>query len=293
MSNNIKMKQPYKDDVSIGRLAKAIALVSAGGLLLGPESALATPLGPTGEIIRNGGFGTDGLPSLQYWNKTNNGTPTDSSGTNNLAGNINARPSTNVINTSTDVLNSSAGFNSAFTSAFAVLGDQIGAITSGDTPGSGFYTLTQQIDLASAYNGHLVVSYDLAFTFQSVFDGLDTSAPFDDTFTVTLLDSDSNDIFSLSRGSNGVNAVATQYTTVDLFDIDGGTGQTNFQINDMLPGTYFLQFRLDENTSASTNTAVGIDNVSMVGTMYTPEPGLLSLLGVGLGALGWSRRRST
>jgi hypothetical protein len=279
MSNNIMMKQPYNGDVPIGQLAKAIALVSAGGLLFGPASALATPLGPTGELIQNGGFGTNATPSLQNWTKALNSAPSTTPA-------INARASTDTINTSTG----NAGFNSAFTSAFAVLGDQTGTITPAGDTATGDLALTQQITLAASYNAQLVVAYDLVLSFASVFDGLDTSGTADDSFRVTLLDETFNEVYTLSINSGGF--PVGQYTTVNLFDAQDVSGQTVFSINGVLPGIYHLQFRVVEASSTLTNTAAGIDNVTLSGTMYTPEPGLLSLLGVGLGALGWSRRRS-
>jgi hypothetical protein len=290
MSNNITM-QPHKDNVYIRRLAKTIALVSMGGLSLGPESASATVLGPLGEQITNSDFGTNATPSLAGWAKTVNAVSNNNTaGTNNLPGPINARPSTDTINTSTG----SAGFNNAFDSAFAVLGDQTDTITAGgDTVTSNDYALTQQFTLASSAgsNGSLVLHYDLVLTFKSVFNGVDTSSPFDDIFTVQLLDQNSDAIYTLGRASTG-NFPTGQYITEDLYDEQDINGYTSFSILGVLPGTYSLQFRLVENSSTSTNTAVGIDEVSVTGVIYTPEPGLLSLLGIGFGALGWSRRRS-
>jgi hypothetical protein len=284
MSNNIMMKQPYNGDVPIGQLAKAIALVLAGGLLFGPASALATPLAPVGNFIANGGYGTDATPSLASWVKAVTGTGTSLT-------NINARASGDVINTG---LGNTGFSGNSFTSAFAVLGDDSGAIATGDVPNSGVFTLSQNFSLAATHNGFTVLTYDLDFVFTAVLDGLDSSSTSNnDVFSAKVIDVDTLDEYALiSRDSNGLRT--TNFTTVGSIPQFFLGGAVPFSVS-LAPGNYKLEFKLNEISGTLTNltnTAVGIDNVSVSGVMLTPEPGLLSLLGVGLGALGWSRRRS-
>ncbi|MDQ2694832.1 MAG: PEP-CTERM sorting domain-containing protein [Pseudomonadota bacterium] len=208
-------------------------------------------------------------PSLQFW-ETGQGVSQ------------NARPSTNAINTT----GGNAGFNTFFTSAFAVLGDDAGAI--GGAPDAGRSLIFQGFTLNPIVNvggqQRLARNFDLTITFFTAFDGDDNGTK--DRFTATL----------------GNITLFTQDS--DPFP-DGGpaAGQPNNQatnnpfsttIRGLDPGNYTFGFELVEAPGAATNTAAGIDMVSIMGEANlapVPEPTTLSLLGVAsLIGFGWRRR---
>src|SRR3989338_4766669 len=107
-------------------------------LALSPFAADAATVN-IGEIIDNGEFGTNATPTLTDWTTTVT---------------VNARASTDTINTS----GGNAGFNSFFTSAFATLGDTSGTIAG--APDDGTHTLSQTFTLPTLQSGDQVESYD-------------------------------------------------------------------------------------------------------------------------------------
>lgn len=252
------------------------AVLAGGMLLLGVSSASAFALN---DLILNGGFGTDATPSLTSWTGT--------------ATNVNARASTDAINTT----GGNSGFNSFFTTAFAVLGDATGAITAADTPNSGLSTLTQTFSLPTHFGGDLVQSYDLTISFRSVFDGDDSNTPSKDIFSVTLTPPSGPAILLYSVDSTalpdcGPNAspCANSQIVQNPFTASGGS------LAGLLAGTYTLTFQIDEKglTGANTtNTAVGVDDVDIdaIGLLAAPNPGALLLLTAGLGTAGFLARR--
>jgi len=60
----------------------------------------------------------------------------------------------------------------------------------------------------------------------------------------------------------------------------------------LLPGSYTLTFVLIEQNGNASNTAAGIDGVSVTGNGSVPEPGSLLLMGAAFGGLGLLARRA-
>lgn len=255
----------------IGFLVAALALAWA-------SPALAIPM----EFIANGEFGTDATPSLSSWTVSPSGVDAP-----------NARASTDSINISGGNAGFSTGTAGFFTSAFALLGDQSGDIAG--PPIAGTHSISQAFTLLSLQGSTPVLSWSLALAVSTVFDGRD-NAPTDkqDTFEATLTGV-SGTLTLFSQTSNGFPECgpATDCTSTQL-------GQQPFTITypSLLPGDYTLTFTLVENaqggssgSSLKTNTAVGVDAVSALGTptlAAVSEPTTLLLWGltaVGLGLI--------
>jgi hypothetical protein len=179
--------------------------------------------------------------------------------------------------------------------SFAVLGDASGKITtSGSTDTSGLSILKQTITLASKIGNDTVNFYNMTLSFRWVFDGVDTSELRNDSFSATLAAGSGNILVG-----NGALISSTTGGGGDDDEDEEGIGQRggNFTRDFKLaPGTYILTFKLDENSSQRTNTAVGIDSVSLLGTADTspvPLPPAVWLLGsTFLGMMGIVRRRN-
>lgn len=246
-------------------------LLSGCLLWSAPVFALSIPVG---ELIANGGFQTStGTVSLSGWTGV---------------GTTNGRASTNAINTS----GGNAGFNSFFTSAFAVLGDSSGAI--GGAPDAGTHSLSQTFELPSFLQDVAIASYDLQISFWTAFDGRDdntaaTTGPRLDRFAADLsgISLFAQDSLIFPSGAPSVNSANNQWVNAPF----------SATLLGMAPGFYTLTFSLFEDNGTGvrfTNTAAGIDNVSVVGTAHAvpvPEPSTLLLLGGGLTALALFGRR--
>jgi len=233
--------------------------------LLVTRGAYALPLG---EQIINGGFGSDASPSISGWT---------------ISGSANARASTDTINTSTG----NAGFDGFFGSAFAVLGDSTGNIGGADDSGTHLISQTFLLPIIAG-------TYDLTISFNSVFDGDDRDNINQvDLFTVFLNSTQLLSQSSFSLPDCGPNSAPT-CTSTQLT-------QNPFSLNllGLAGGNYTLTFQLAENNNAQTNTAVGIDNVSVTGisnltTTAVPEPSALLLVASGgLAFLFRSKKRKS
>ncbi|GEM_PF-2897731 len=223
---------------------------------------------PLGEQIINGAFGSNASPSLSGWT---------------ASGTANARASTDAINIGTG----NAGFDDFFGSSFAVLGDSSGNIGGADDSGTHFISQTFILpDIAG--------SYDITVRFNSVFDGDDRDNINQvDLFTVFLNSTQllSQNSFSLPDcGPSNSPACANSQLAQNPFSLN---------VLGLAGGTYTLKFQLAENNNAQTNTAAGIDNVSVTGvsnlaaTAAVPEPSPLLLIGAGAAGilLRLSRRK--
>ena len=223
---------------------------------------------PIGEQIINGNFGSDAGPLLSNWT---------------TSGTVNARASTDAINTSTG----NAGFNNFFGSSFAVLGDSTGNIGGVDDSGTHFISQTFSLPVIAG-------TYDITISFNSVLDGDDRDNINQvDVFTVFLNSTQllSQNSFSLPDcGPSNAPTCADNQLTQNPFSLN---------VLGLSGGDYTLKFRLAENNNAQTNTAVGIDNVSVSGaanvqatTTAVPEPSALLLLGSGALAVFFHLKRS-
>lgn len=196
---------------------------------------------PIGEQILNGDFGTDAAPSLANWTIVGG------------AG-VNARASNNAINTNTG--SGASRFNNHFTSAFAVLGDNMRLI--GGTPTVGTDMIFQSFVLPATQGGQAVGSYDLLIDFRTAFDGADTAPTPTDMFSVILFLPDGSVMTLVSEASD---TPMTQRNN-DFIDFPVSVPCLGLGTCD---GTYTLQFQLVEATGGRTNTAAGIDQVSITG----------------------------
>ena len=233
------------------RLSLLIALILGVGFLAA-RNAYAVPVG---EQIIDGGFNAN----LTSWT---------------TFGTVSARAGGDAIN----ITGGNAGFDNFFGSSFAVLGDSTGNI--GGSEDSGTHSISQTFSLP-------VISgtYDLTISFSSVFDGDDRDNINQvDIFRVLL---NSTELFQQNSFPLPNCGPSDSPTCSNSQLAQNPFSQTVFA----LPGgTYTLKFELAENNNAQSNTAVGIDNVSVagqsnLGTISVPEPSPLLLLVSGLGGI--------
>jgi hypothetical protein len=253
------------------RLAAAVVAL---GISLGAGATTVA----IGDVVANGEFGTDAAPSLAGWTLGSTGASP------------NARASTNAINT----VGGNSGFDSFFGSAFAVLGDESDAI--GGTPGgheAATNTISQLIVLPEEIGGVDTTRYDIVVSFRTAFDGrgAGTGGPVD--------------VFSASFG--GIALFSQVSSPFPACGPDPTCANAQLENNPfsalilgLAPGSYWLTFTLNETgddlgseLAPLTNTAAGIDGISILATatLAVPEPGTLALLGLALAGLASGRRR--
>ncbi len=259
-----------------GRGSRQVATAVAGLLFASAASAL-----PVGELIQNGGFQSGAGPTIDSWATT---------------GTVNARVASDTINKT----GGNAGFNDFFTSRFAVLGDAQNNIGLG--PQDGISSVSQSFTLSAIFNGISVGSYDLSISLDSVFDGDDSAGP-----------TNAKDSFYATLTGGALNLPLFFQSSDPLPDCGPAVGCADNQIvhnpfitaiYGVLPGVYTLTIALDEASGGNvnaTNTAAGIDNVSVQGwgnprpvvalSSVVPEPAVVLLSGLGLALLGVARRR--
>jgi len=246
------------------RALKVLAL--AAPLLFASPSYAATVA--IGEQITNGSFSS----GLTGWTQT---------------GTTQTRLSTDVINTQ----GGSAGFNSFFGTRFALLGDIEGNIT--NQTWDVYSSIAQTFTLAPTIGGTDVFSYDLVISFLTAFDGRDSTGALHDVFLAELV-TPTGTITLFSQTSSGFPDVAPSTSATNNQLVNNPFSASIFGL---APGSYTIRFVLDEKADPSesifTNTAAGIDSVSITGTAI-PNPGTMALLGLGIVVVGvmWGRKPS-
>ncbi len=181
-------------------------------------------------------------------------------------------------------------FSTTHTNGFAVLGDNGGNSNNviGSQPDSGVSAISQWFTLPATINGSAVDSYDLSISFLTAFDGFDTAPTLTDLFSVTL---------------NAAVLVSDSFAGTQI-----DHNMASLALTGLAPGTYTLAFTLSEavdpppgQSRLATNTAVGIDSVSVLATANIsdsrsqvnpiPEPATFALFGTAIAVLGLFRRR--
>jgi len=200
------------------------------------------------------------------------------------AANVNVRQAGDPINTTAVNAAPAPGFGGFFSSGSAsnqylVLGDQSGVI--GGNPTGGLFG--EVFGYAVPFTiqpgiSQITVSFDWAFN------GVDSSLLQQDSFIAGLVGG------SLNWTSMNASALASLALFVNQTSPAGyGSSQVSQTVSGLAAGTYYLVFALTEASGASTNSAVGIDNISVAAV---PLPASLWLLGWGIwGVLAASRRR--
>jgi hypothetical protein len=260
--------------LSVSTLTRSLPFcltVGVASLLIVSPHASAVPIG---DQILNGDFGTDVTPSLASWTQVVSGSG------------VNARASSNVINTTTG----NNGFNSFFGDAFAALGDNTGGGGNAGIagmPDNGINSISQSFTLPI-----IVGTYDLIISFRTVFDG-DGDPTASDSFTATLTKPDLTVVILSSQNSSGFPNCAPSTSCANNQLVNNPFSQT---LLGLPSGLYTLKFELNESALPSpgaTNTAAGIDKVSVTGNSnIIPEPSALLLMLSGLaGAVAYLKRR--
>lgn len=196
-----------------------------------------------------------------------------------VSGSVITRGPGDAINTS----GGNAGFDGFFDSGFVSLGDTAGAI--GGPPVTGDSTLSQTFVLPGSIGSGAVLSYNLDISFLTAFDGDDSSNAAHDIFSAAL-----NGVTLFSQDSTLLPDCAISTACPDSQIVNDPFSLTLFGL---APGTYTLTFTLTETSlpggGSITNTSAGVDQISVLATALVPEPGTLSLLGLGLLGLAWRR----
>jgi hypothetical protein len=177
------------------------------------------------------------------------------------------------------------GFNNFSGSNFAVIGDNTGDLVSPDA----LFVPSNPTDGSSSLSFSITITTlsDLAVSFKYKFQGWDLDANASDQFQVTLT----------GQANPLVSATSTPFGSI-LAPFTFASGIFNGSFSNLAAGTYTLAFVLNEASGSffgvpQTNTAVAIDDVSLVSTAVpVPVPAAAWLLGSALlGVLRLGRRR--
>lgn len=212
---------------------------------------------------------TAGLPTGTRGNSNSGPAP---AGANTAPDNANIRRGDNTINTSTGINGFDGFFAATSTNGFLVLGDDTSTVIDG-SPNNGLSFTRLPFNIGAGQTSATVA-------FSWAFEGQDTSSTLDDSFTVHVLNSSGISLATLFTRTSG-SAVSGYGTGHEL--IAWGPGDA------FAPGSYYLEFRLQEQTANSlTQSALGIDNVVVTAV---PEPGTAALVLAGFALMAISARR--
>ncbi|MFM9888686.1 MAG: PEP-CTERM sorting domain-containing protein [Burkholderiales bacterium] len=212
---------------------------------------------------------TPGLPTGTLGNSS---TGTAPYGANTAPDNSNIRRGDNAINTLALPDGFGGFFSQASTNGFLVVGDDTNTIPDG-MPNNGLSFASLPFSVSAGTPG-ATIAFDWSFQ------GRDSSNTANDSFIARVVNAAGTTVLTmLSRTSDTTAGYGS-----GAFNTTWGSG------NGFAPGSYRLEFILQEQTAnSSTQSALGIDNILVAAV---PEPEVYALMLAGLGVIGaFTRRR--